>query len=1219
MFEKYGEATSLVETDIQSHASVAAYLTEEEINKRFAKFAANLKRIAPKSQEFLYFVSPIITSAEAALLNPDGSFKKTKAGEQADARWEIKGESWKWVSNDPTILPYKNNNGDVFPEIEIIAAHKKWIGCPILVDHRNETDAVRGVILDVYYDRKFKKAIALCAIDKISYPELAHKIATKVSADTSMGTAVAKAICAEANCGRVARTANDFCIHMKTKSGYGEINIGLSPLEISIVTRAADPNAKIRTVFAAAQSIHDELNAKSAEFNSSATLAKVSELEHDLKAISEKFEALKDSMEGNADCSDTAPYGQSSGQYAPPLDEIEQEPFKLNIPERYAYNNSVFIGELKTLRASIEDRLNNLEKTLKTTKEEIMSKDTSEMNKEAYFQGGGGVNEPTPGKVKYPIDPLNEKARHEDKQMVGQKPFPDVGPVDGLHPSPESADVKDELERKKMLARASEVEDRAIRRAAALQKAKENIMTTKEAYFQGGGGVNEPTPGKVKYPIDPLNEHLRSKEDKQMVGQKPFPDVGPVDGLHPSPESADVKDELERKKLIQRASLKARFVRAGNTDGTENLGASGWQVYAKDDSGEKLVFTASVNEISGGRSEALFDVIATKDFGTKMLEKIRSVGIEKAASVYKKSQAVAGPGALPGAPPDASGGAPMPAMGPAAPDMSAAPASDAAPSEDEGGKGDPKEAAMKLAEKARDVTSDLLEAVRTLTGEQSQMGEMEEGLEALPKAAAEKLVPMQQMRADLNEQLISGMKKSIAELTENTEELNLVSQILDSGTAADKDYTNTVVEDVFADAKSAIADGFGLMRAYIKYARGTAGLLKQAEAAERESLLALAEDSSEESDSNDASDSEEDCGDANDASDSEEDSSDANDASDSEEDSSDANDFNNHFSTEGDGPEFDMDDMGDGNMGDGLDMEEGHGHEHEHSMDTNDMNAVMVDVPQEQVANLQGNLSLKPASASAQFDLTTKEGRAAYRAKIANDATGKEDSGECDSAESISFSPSLHDADHLANGQTQLDTKPSDSLGLVETLPEINKRVLEVARAAPKVRQAAERLNNLIAKGAVAVGDLDTLVAKGLDSEVVKYWRQYYGQAGKEGAEFGKMLTTETMKAKQAEENQVFRAKLARAYELSYDMVRRGMLADDRAAITAHVNEAMNWNDDAFNSVARIVARHAPLSIRKEASVIPQVGLIGSGEIKAQAQELDFQSELDRAFANRRY
>ena len=161
-----------------------------------------------------------------------------------------------------------------------------------------------------------------------------------------------------------------------------------------------------------------------------------------------------------------------------------------------------------------------------------------------------------------------------------------------IHLQPQ-LDPSDELDRKKMLARA-DLEERAMKRNAIVQLAKEALES--KSYFQGGGGVNEPTPNKPKYPKDKLNEELREYEDKQMVGQPPFPGVGPVDGLHPSPSSADPKDELKRKEMFARASLRARFVKAANGDGTHNKSKSAWEVFL----GDKLLLTASVDELSGG-------------------------------------------------------------------------------------------------------------------------------------------------------------------------------------------------------------------------------------------------------------------------------------------------------------------------------------------------------------------------------------------------------------------------------------------------------------------------------------------------------------------------------------------------------------------------------------------------------------------------------------------
>ena len=1118
------------------------------------------------------------------------------------------------------------HNCDIFPEEELLKAYKQWIGKPLCVDHKSSSvDAIRGIILDTYYDRSLKRVIGLCALDKVTYPDLAKKVSLGYSTCVSMGTAVSSAICTD--CGNVAKTEKDFCSHMVSKSCYGEINVGLNPIELSIVVNGADPQAKIRTIIAAANTVNNHLAEQEQELtklsdsNNLETdrLNRLKELEEDLKNANEKLAELKDIIESSNDVEQIdAPYGQSSGRYIDPSDETNQNAVGLNFPERYAYNTAL-LNEVTDLRSSLEGRLHKMENILDKLqyKEETMSTNDT-MNKEAYFQGGGGVNEPTPGQKKYPVDPLNEQSRSKDKQMVGESPFPDVGPVDGMHPSPASVDQKDELERKKMLARA-EQEERSMRRAAALQKAKENIMNQKEAYFQGGGGVNEPAPHKVKYPIDKLNEELRDNEDKQMVGQKPFPDVGPVDGMHPSPLSADQKDELARKKLLQRASLKARFVRVANPDGTDNLGDSAWQVYAKDEVGEKLVFSASVNEISGGRSDALFDVIATKEFGTKMLDKIRAVGITKAASVYKKAQAVTGPGANP-VQADIGGAGQTPAM----PDVSAPVDSAPVDVSDEGGKGDPKETALKLAEKMRDMSSDLLEAVRSLTGEQSQMGEMEEGLEAMPKAAAEVLSPLYEMRKDLNSSLISGTKKSLSELRDHVEELELIASVVDSETTMNPEYVNTIVEDAFEDAKKALADAHGLVKAFGKYARGTAGLVKRAE----EVLSATAAD-----DENDArkkakkSKEEKSSKKSKDEHKSSEKSSD--------EDDSDKNDVSDEsliddFSFGDDDLALPEDDDFEAELDFDVDHDDHDEHHDEHDdehfdglddleMPADDMNNTMVEIPEGQAIPAGAKaVSEDKNMVTAEFDLTSKEGRAAYRAKLAADATGKEDDGEVQTAESIKFSDMLDQADGLADGQTQLDVKPSDELGKVETPEEQIDKDLEVARMEPKVREAA-RLNQLITEGKISTDQLNSLISQGLDPEVVKYWKQYYGQAGKEGAEFAKLLTTETMKAKAEEDMKSYKVKVARAYELANDMVRRGLLTDDRTSVSAQVDEIMKWNDEAFESMKRVVAKHAPLSLKKEASGVPQVGLIGSGDQFSQNAEVDFQSELDRAFSGRKY
>ena len=397
--------------------------------------------------------------------------------------------------------------------------------------------------------------------------------------------------------------------------------------------------------------------------------------------------------------------------------------------------------------------------------------------------------------------------------MQGQSPFPSVGPVDGMHPSPDSAEQSNELERKKMLARA-ESEERATRRQAIVNLAK-SALENRTAYFLGGGGVNEPTPGKVKYPADKLNEQLRDREDKHMTGQKPFPGVGPVDGLHPSPSSADVSDELKRKEMLRRAGLRAKFVRVSNDNGTADLGNSAWEVY----NGDKLILTASVNELSGGRSEVLHDSIATKEFGTKLLEKVKAQGADKIRALVKGAQAAP----------------PPPPVDSSAPPAMEAPPVDAPPAEDAGKSGDQKESAVELAEKARDIGSDLVEAVKALTGEQAEMGDMEgaapsAGGAEMGVAASFSTETLNSLRKELNGALTTAMKEAIANLDDHVQELDMISGIYDKGgvTEANQEFVSTIVDSAVNEAKTAIADGFKLMTAFVKYARGTSAIVKRA-------------------------------------------------------------------------------------------------------------------------------------------------------------------------------------------------------------------------------------------------------------------------------------------------------------------------------------------------------------------------------------------------------
>src|SRR5574337_1984365 len=284
-----------------------------------------------------------------------------------------------------------------------------------------------------------------------------------------MGTAVGRAICYD--CGRVARSEADFCNHMKNKTCYGEINVDLNPIELSIVVNGADPRANIKHIIAAANTMNTYLENRAKELDKLAELVytatitvggneggndnktaqftinatDLGKFKSEIDDAFQKLEEFKTAKISEKDTNDLA-FNQSSGSIAMDEGAPTDSGLALQTPQNTRFAAASLeaesLTELQEVTASIEAKLNQMKKSLdklaKTTsniQEENMS-GSKEINKQAYFQGGGGVNEPTPGQVKYPKDGLNEQLReNEDKHMVGQPPFPEVGPVDGMHPS----------------------------------------------------------------------------------------------------------------------------------------------------------------------------------------------------------------------------------------------------------------------------------------------------------------------------------------------------------------------------------------------------------------------------------------------------------------------------------------------------------------------------------------------------------------------------------------------------------------------------------------------------------------------------------------------------------------------------------------------------------------------------------------------------------------
>lgn len=1132
-FIKLGEAIEI--TGIEESSSVLPVLEDKAIEEHFRRYAAEIKRVAPRAEDFLYFSAVMMHAAEASALNDDGTPKLTARGEPVKVGWDTSNGTWKWTTNDPSIKPVKNANGDIFPEAELIKAYKKWKDKPLCIDHRSDSvDYVRGFIVDTYYDRALKRVVALCALDKLNYPDLARKVASGYSNSVSMGTAVGRAICSD--CGQVARTERDFCNHMKTKSAYGEINVDLSPIELSIVVNGADHKAKIKHIIASVNTLNSYVETKKARLEE---LKKKAFENQDLQGLVERIEKqsqeledlksnleslLKNSEDASAELStdaseleDVVSTNDSALHQTESTNTVEETAlpttdFNIAPPaQRFASLDDAesFVSNLRDVISSIDTKLDSIKQgfdKLSNLKEENMA-DKKDLNKLGYYQG---TEEPSPGETKYEKEPLNENLRTDgDKHMMVQ----DTGPVDGMFPG--------DLEKKKMLARA-QAEERALRRESAVAKAKEAL-----GYFQG---TEEPTPGKPQYAKDPMNDKLREGGDKHMDGEKPFPGVGSVNEMYPG--------DKQLKERIQRASYKARFVKAANQDGSQNIGQSTWEVSV----GDNVVLTTTVEEIAGGQSEKLYDVIATKEFGSKLIENVKKLGAAKVKSLYKSAQE-----------------APAPAAAPAAEPAPEAPAT--APAADADG-GDPKAPVKELLGKLKEVVSDLEDACAKLVGEEAEMGNLSE-----MGAQASETNKLQVMRKELNGALTQSLKQSIAGLNDQKEELSqIVEMYSTNGKLASDEVFSSLVADSVESTKAALADSFKLMGAFVKYARGTEAIVKSAEV--ESELNKLAEEN----------------GDVDMASDKT--SSDMSDADDLDLMSMLADDDLQSLDS--------MDcDCGFDHASDpasALSWHDAHGHGHDMG-DTNDAAMVDVETPAGKKVTVPEGSKVSEAS----FDLTTKAGRTAYRAKLA--------------AEALKVSPSLHDAHPKGGETTKLDVKPSGNLAEVEDLEGVHDAMMDLATAPPKVRKEAEEIQKLVAKGELDPNDLDALVAEGLDKDAVAYWKKLWGQAGPAGSQFASELVKEHVKAKMDAEISAFKVKIARAYELAYDMVDRGLCQSDRSSISDQVEEIMQFNDASFESLKKVVASNKLVT----ASRMPQVGVYSREEVVT--READDASLLAQAFS----
>lgn len=612
-------------------------LSSEANMKHFQELVTELKkaaqtedqRVAPKSDEFVYFVCRAIHAMEAANYDPvskafTGDGYIVRRGEDGKDQNGNPVEEWQdglWHSASG-ILPYVNQNGDAFPEAELLAdvtnekgdqikAFESFIGRGLFVNHASDdAEKIRGIILDARWDAGTKGVDILVACDKVAYPELARQIEMGYSNDVSMGTQVQYSLCSE--CGNKAVTEADYCDHVKNGKGLTaaggtptyEVNNGLNFIEISVVSNGADPKAKIKTVLAA---LNRQVQERQSRLNSCVSPVEAEKLRDELRTIQAQVNELLESKEVVEAKESSCSHGCGGSCDGSCHATASQDDLQSRREARYRIANE--------LGLSLSEEEGNIALYNKDNGPIIEGGFDMTKSKKAYFQGGGGLNDPS--STPYDKEDYTSVRDNEDKQMVGQGMEPGN---DGLHPGYDSHPTKPELRWKEELLRADVAKRREIRKAMLAQ-----------AYYQGGGGLNDPS--ATPYDKEDYTS-VRDNEDKQMVGQGMEPGN---DGLHPGYDSHPTKPELRWKEELLRAKLRAKFVTA-NTKGK-----SSWTLCA----GDTPILTATAEELYPGDLEAKnddnpeitnWDWVASEDYGRNLIKAVKELGFDEVKAQFDQAR-----------------------------------------------------------------------------------------------------------------------------------------------------------------------------------------------------------------------------------------------------------------------------------------------------------------------------------------------------------------------------------------------------------------------------------------------------------------------------------------------------------------------------------------------------------------------------------------------------
>lgn len=794
MFKKVSENLSSIKK--LSNTEVQQTLADEEIVSRLTKLANGIRQISPKSDEFLYFSIVFLKAAESATLDENGFPKKIANGETA---WGYFDDNWRWHGN---VLPHRNNNSDIFPESELKKAASRWIGLPLCKDHQSSSvDGIRGIILDTHYDEKYKQVVGLCALDKINYPDLARKVETGQVRYGSMGTAVERSICSE--CGNIATTPSSYCDHIQKRSAHGEINVGLNPIEYSLVVQPAEPQAILLKCIASLQNYRDEFKANGISdvddmlgklsFNQAQHLEKIMKtacgpegcsIDSRNKIINSFFENNKGLIKNSHYSEDTVPtdvgeFNRNMADAAEKADKLGDSGLRDSILRKLKAFNENYKPESDDVTYSepvMQDSIANPgeQNELGTTEEEV-GITQNYPNSETLVSVGSLNQTKIRSSIKSILEGFMNDSRLKKRAELRRKLAYMQGGAEGERepagfqaeefPKEEDKQMKQtesdfagDKEKKEMLSRA-QLQERAMRRLA---------------YMQGGAeGEREPAGFQA--------EEFSKEEDKQMKQTE-----------------TDFSGDMQMKEQLKRAAAKYRGISKTSkytgpslstqmryvktASGSIDKSSSRFEVYA----GTDRVISVPVGDIFGKEASANWEWVNSSDYGKKVCKYVRAYGIEKTDMILKGAQEAPAP-EMEEAPEMEMPEAPEMEMAgemPEAPEMDMAPEAPEAPEAEEM-EGDDEEPAAAAEARLSEIES-LIDELRDLIDQIQDKTKMADVDIHVDVGGAKEDEEMKELSA-LASEALGQLKKIAVELDESADEVAMISETYDNLDKISKD------------------------------------------------------------------------------------------------------------------------------------------------------------------------------------------------------------------------------------------------------------------------------------------------------------------------------------------------------------------------------------------------------------------------------------------------